>query len=255
MTGGRDDVRRETPDLAAFPDPDWEGTVQRLLLSACISQQEVLAAGVIENLTWGHHFPATFLLAQPVEIRLGLLRLLADYAEVDPEELRSLLITLYLQPDAHSGSFDPEGRAAEWLLIAGLGPLLSVIDDWTPYLAMTPAEWQDLQTDEPLENVLPLIALPVGPVRRSLLDRARAGHWRAPALVEAVRNALLQQGIPPSLLAVIDRVTALIQGPARLRADRYEAFRQQVFEIELADLDAETVERRLLHCLEAAETQ
>ncbi|QLG13461.1 hypothetical protein HLB42_21275 (plasmid) [Deinococcus sp. D7000] len=199
--------------------------------------------------------PDTFLLDQPVEIRLGLLRLLADYAEVDPEELRPLLITLYLQPDAHSGSSDPEGRAAEWLLIAGLGPLLSVIDDWTPYLAMTPAEWEDLQTDEPLENVLPLIALPVGPVRRALLNRARAGHWRASALVEAVRATLLQQGIPPSLLAVIDRVTALIHGSARLRADRYETFRQQVFEIELADLDAETVERRLLHCLEAVEPQ
>lgn len=257
MSGGPIDDGHEAPG-APFHDlnPDqWlMEIVQHVLLAFSISPQEALAVGAAEHLRWGGGFLHHEWLAMQVDIKTGLLHLLAEYAQVELEDLRALLMRLYCQPGENWPFDGSEHRADSWLHVANMPPLLTLIDDWTPYLFLTLEEQGELHQEEPVENVLPLLALPVGKGRLDLLKQAQEEQWSQRTLVDAVRTELIQQGLPPSVLAAMDQLAAMIQNPARLGADPYEAFRQQVFELErdVLELNLETLHIRIRQCLDFA---
>lgn len=243
---------------APFPNLNQEQrlleTAQQMLLAFSISPQESLAVGAAERLRWGGGFLHHEWLAMQVDIKTGLLHLLAEYAQVELEDLRALLMRLYCQPGENWPFDGSEHRADSWLHVANMPPLLTLIDDWTPYLFLTLEEQGELHQEEPVENVLPLLALPVGKGRLDLLKQAQEEQWSQRTLVDAVRTELIQQGLPPSVLAAMDQLAAMIQNPARLGADPYEAFRQQVFELErdVLELNLETLHIRIRQCLDFA---
>lgn len=257
MSGGPvDDAHEASDDPSSHLNPDgWlMEIVQQMLLAFSISPQEALAVGAAERLRWGGGFLHHAWLAMQVDIKTGLLHLLAEYAQVEPEDLRALLMRLYCQPGENWPFDGSEHRADSWLHVAGVPPLLTLIDDWTPYLFLTREEQEELHQEKPVENVLPLLALPVGKGRLDLLKQAQEEQWSQRILVDAVHTELIQQGVPPSVLAAMDQLAAMIQNPARLGADPYEAFRQQVFELErdVLELNMETLHIRIRQCLDFA---
>lgn len=163
-----------------------------------------------------------------------VMKAVAKYADVKPNQLRRVLFRLADQPDEVWPKDSDEQYAQRFITLAGLPDIFTLIDDWSASLDYACIEADALLNGVPPATILPTLSLPEGEDREEVLIQAWDEGWDAVQTEIAVRAMWDTLDVPAELLAAMDGFKAALSDPALVHGSaRYASLRRGLFEIEL----------------------
>lgn len=169
-----------------------------------------------------------------MDVHEQVMKALAKYADVKPDQLRRVLFRLADQPDEVWPKDSDEQYAQRFIALAGLPDIFTLIDDWSASLHYDMTEVDALLNGVPPAVMLPVLSLPEGEDREDVLIQAWDESWDVAQTEVAVRAMWDTLDVPAELLEAMDGYKAALSDPALIHGSaRYASLRRALFEIEL----------------------